>query len=142
MTVLTKLLMTCVGIAMQTALALLIIGANRTEGSQFPVLLLLIIIQAPLVAVVWARHVKIFWRILAYAIGTIVSVLALCLASPYDQSFALSVISSGIKGDSYGSLSTGLLGLFLFLGCLSVFGFMIPRAILSFGRRYHSVQDG
>lgn len=135
MTVLAKLLLTCAGIAVQTFLALLIIGATGVSSSQFPLLHLVVLIQAPLLTVIWARQVRPFWRLLAYIFGIAVSVAALYVISSDLQGFALSTIAGAARLDPYGFLGAGLLGLLLFLGCLLVCGFVIPCAILSFGRR-------
>lgn len=135
MTILIKVLLTCFGITLQTICALLVIGANEISASQFPILHFVILIQVPLLTVVWARQARASWRLLAYIIGLAASVVALYVVSPHLQGFAMSAFSNAAKLDVYGFFGAGLLGLLLFLGCLLVCGFMVPRAILSFGRR-------
>lgn len=134
MIILTKVLLTCVGVAVQTILALLAAGAKVIDASQFPVLHLIILIQLPLLTAIWTRHAKNIWRLAAYITGAAISVAALYFVSPHLQGFALSSFSSSVRLDSYGFFGTGLLGFFLSLGCMLVGGIIVPRAILSLGR--------
>lgn len=134
MIILTKVLLSVVGVIVQTLLALLIIGSNAIDVSQLPLLHFIILIQITLVTAIWTRHAKNSWRLAAYITGVTMSVIALYLLSPHLQGFARSMIANGASLDSYGFFGSAALGIFLFFGCMLVCGFIVPRAVLRLGR--------